>query len=31
MLMRFTVEQRHLTDANGRPVSNDASSLSFHS
>jgi hypothetical protein len=31
MLMRFNIEQRHLTDANGRPVSSAAAMVSFHS
>jgi hypothetical protein len=31
MLMRFTIEQRHLTDAVGRPVRSDLSPVSFHS
>lgn len=30
MLMRFTIEQRHLTDATGRPLASDASPVSFH-
>jgi hypothetical protein len=30
MLMRFTIEQRHLTDAGGKPVSSSASPVSFH-
>ena len=29
MLMRFTIEQRHLTDAAGRPLASDAP-VSFH-
>ncbi|HEV7919352.1 MAG TPA: hypothetical protein VGR02_01030 [Thermoanaerobaculia bacterium] len=29
MLMRFTIEQRHLTDVNGKPVSAD-NEVSFH-
>jgi hypothetical protein len=29
--MRFQIEQRHLTDPNGRPIpSNDGSMVSFH-
>lgn len=31
MLMRFMIEQRHLTDAGGRPVSSAAAEVSFHS
>ncbi len=31
MLMRFTIEQRHLTDAAGRPVGSEAGAVSFHS
>jgi hypothetical protein len=27
--MRFTIEQRHLTDVTGKPVTNDRA-LSFH-
>ena len=30
MLMRFNIEQRHLTDQSGRPVSSSASPVSFH-
>jgi hypothetical protein len=30
MLMRFTIEQRHLTDTVGRPVRSDMSPVSFH-
>ena len=30
MLMRFTIEQRHLTDQAGKPVKNDAEAVSFH-
>jgi hypothetical protein len=30
MLMRFTIEQRHLTDAAGKPVVNDPAAVSFH-
>jgi hypothetical protein len=30
MLMRFTIEQRHLTDPNGRPVGSSDSPVSFH-
>jgi len=29
--MRFNIEQRHLTDPNGRPVSSAAAAVSFHS
>jgi hypothetical protein len=29
MLMRFTIEQRHLTDPSGKPIAGD-SSVSFH-
>jgi hypothetical protein len=29
--MRFTIEQRHLTDGGGRPVSSAAAAVSFHS
>jgi hypothetical protein len=28
--VRFTIEQRHLTDASGKPVASQSSSLSFH-
>ena len=31
MLMRFTIEQRHLTDGAGKPVVNEPSAVSFHS
>jgi hypothetical protein len=31
MLMRFNIEQRHLTDPVGRPVSSAAAEVSFHS
>jgi len=31
MLMHFTIEQRHLTDPSGRPVSSVAAAVSFHS
>jgi len=27
--MRFTIEQRHLTDSAGKPIANQASSVSF--
>jgi hypothetical protein len=30
MLMRFNIEQRHLTDPSGRPVPSSASPVSFH-
>jgi hypothetical protein len=30
MLMRFTIEQRHLTDQSGKPVVNDPAAVSFH-
>ena len=30
MLMKFTIEQRHLTDMEGRPVMNDTKAVSFH-
>jgi hypothetical protein len=30
MLMRFTIEQRHLTDASGKPARSDSSPVSFH-
>lgn len=30
MLMKFTIEQRHLTDMNGRPVTSDPAAVSFH-
>ena len=29
--MRFNIEQRHLTDPGGRPVSSAAAEVSFHS
>jgi hypothetical protein len=29
--MRFTIEQRHLTNTAGKPVSSDPASVSFHS
>jgi hypothetical protein len=29
MMMKFTIEQRHLTDTNGKPVGNEV--VSFHS
>lgn len=31
MVMRFNIEQRHLTDPGGRPVSSAAATVSFHS
>jgi hypothetical protein len=30
MLMRFNIEQRHLTDPSGRPVASNDSPVSFH-
>lgn len=30
MLMRFTIEQRHLTDQRGKPVRDDPAAVSFH-
>ncbi len=30
MLMKFTIEQRHLTDMQGRPVVNDTTAVTFH-
>jgi hypothetical protein len=30
MQMRFTIEQRHLTDGDGKPIANDPGSVSFH-
>jgi hypothetical protein len=30
LLMRFTIEQRHLTDAGGRPLAGAALPVSFH-
>ena len=29
--MRFTIEQRHLTDSGGKPIANDPEGVSFHS
>lgn len=29
--MRFTIEQRHLTDGVGKPIAHDPDSVSFHS
>jgi len=28
--MRFSIEQRHLTDAAGKPISSDGGEVSFH-
>jgi len=28
--VRFTIEQRHLTDGGGKPVSHDSEAVSFH-
>ena len=28
--MKFTIEQRHLTDTHGKPVANDPHAVSFH-
>ena len=30
MMMRFTIEQRHLTDQTGKPVRDDPAAVSFH-
>jgi hypothetical protein len=30
-MIRFTIEQRHLVDVEGRPIANQAGSVSFHS
>ena len=30
MLTKFTIEQRHLTDQAGKPVSDDPGAVSFH-
>jgi len=30
MLIKFTIEQRHLTDQTGKPVRDDPGSVSFH-
>lgn len=30
MMIRFTIEQRHLTDPSGRPTANDHEAVSFH-
>jgi len=30
MMMRFTIEQRPLTDPSGRPATHDAKAVSFH-
>lgn len=29
-MLRFTIEQRHLTDQSGRPVRDDPAAVSFH-
>jgi hypothetical protein len=29
--IRFNIEQRHLTDPNGKPVANESTAVSFHS
>ena len=31
MLMRFNIEQRHLTDASGKPVPSDAHTVAYYS
>ena len=31
MMIRFTIEQRNLTDPNGRPTGNGPETVSFHS
>ena len=31
MLMKFTIEQRHLTDVSGKPVVSDPKGVTFHS
>jgi len=31
MMMRFNIEQRHLTDVVGKPIANDPTAVSFHS
>jgi len=28
--MKFTIEQRHLTDTSGKPIGNDPHAVSFH-
>jgi hypothetical protein len=30
MMMKFSIEQRHLTDAAGKPITRDAEQVSFH-
>ena len=30
MGMRFTIEQRHLTDSGGKPIAHEPDSVSFH-
>lgn len=30
MLMKFTIEQRHLTDPSGKPVRDEPGAVSFH-
>ena len=30
MRMRFNIEQRHLTDGTGKPITNEPSAVSFH-
>ena len=30
MMMRFNIEQRHLTDVAGKPVANEPAAVSFH-
>jgi hypothetical protein len=30
MMMKFTIEQRHLTDQAGKPVADDPGAVSFH-
>jgi hypothetical protein len=30
VLLRFSIEQRHLTDVNGKPIANNPSAVSFH-
>jgi hypothetical protein len=30
MVMKFTIEQRHLTDQAGKPMRDDAAAVSFH-
>jgi hypothetical protein len=31
VLMKFTIEKRHLTDGSGKPIANDPGTVSFHS